>query len=67
MLVYSSLVGLLNARKFEVGELILDLVMAELKKTLTLAQYDTTRHLVRSHPSDHASCLMYSMLGDISC
>lgn len=50
VLVYSALVGLLNARKFEAGELVLDLVLAELRNSLALPQYDTARHLVRPHP-----------------
>ncbi|XP_064390232.1 nuclear cap-binding protein subunit 1-like isoform X2 [Halichondria panicea] len=44
--IYSTLLGLLNAKKFEVGEQALELVVAELRSALTLSQYDKARHLV---------------------
>lgn len=47
MSIYSSLVGLLNAKKFEIGEEFVDMIVEDLKSALALKQFSKARQLVR--------------------
>ncbi|XP_065911771.1 nuclear cap-binding protein subunit 1-B-like [Dysidea avara] len=45
--IYSTLVGILNARKYEVGEEFVDMMVESLKENLALGNYEQVRKLVR--------------------
>lgn len=45
--IYSTLVGILNARRFEVGEEFVDMMVESLKENLALGNYEKVRKLVR--------------------
>lgn len=45
--IYTTLVGILNSRKFELGEELLDILVNDLKTALVMKQFNKSKQLVR--------------------